>query len=158
MEGLEFGGVGQGPPPTLVGIAVEVGRLETKLAWLVERLLRSGGGGGGCQFVDRTDEVLEVIESLQLDVDELSARGEPEIGPLVYTVEAPADYDELGERERFEFDIPRLPASEFTSLYLKRQAEYQHQLKVWRSHVAKKETNPKPVRIEWEEVPAAGGE
>ena len=158
VEGIEFGGGGQDPPPTLRGIAAELGRLESKAAWLVERLLRSGGGGGGCQFVDRTDEVLEVIESLQFDVDELSARGEPKIGPLVYTVEAPADYDELGEREKFEFDIPRLPASEFISLYLKRQAEYQHQLKVWRNHVARKETNPKPIRIEWEEVPVAGGE
>jgi hypothetical protein len=138
----------------MIGIAGELGRIEGKLAWLISR---SGQGGGGiCNFSDRTDEVLEAIESLQVDVDDIGERIDPLMGPLVYTSEAPADYDALGNREKFEFDIPRLPASEFISRYLKRQAEYQHQIKIWRNHVARRETNPKPIRIEWEEVPVSG--
>lgn len=152
VNGMLIQGPGGGPRPDLVSIAIELGRLEVKAAMALEGV---GGGSGSCQFNDaKLDEIIEMLDSLQVDVDELSARKEPELGPLVYAVEAPADYDVLGNREKFEFDIPRLPASEFMSLYLKRQAEYQHQLKIWRNHVAKRETNPKPIRIEWEEIPS----
>lgn len=144
-------GIGGGPRADLPGIATELGRVERKLELL---LLRGTGGSGSCKFNDaKLDEIIEMLDSLQFDVDELSTREEPKLGPLVYTVEAPADYDISGNRETFVFDIPRLPASEFMSLYLRRQAEYQHRLKIWRNHVAKRETNPKPIRIEWEEIP-----
>jgi hypothetical protein len=156
VDGVEFGGGGQPPPPSLVGIAAELGRLEAKMAWLIGR--PASGGGGSCQFIDRTDEVLEVIESLQFDVDELSGRPEPKMGPLVYESESPADYDGQGNRIKFKFDIPRLPASQFLSAYLKRQAEYQHVTNTWRKHVAKRETNPKPILIQWEEVPVSEGD
>ena len=144
---------GGGPRPDLPSMARELGRIELKLERL---LLPRQSEPSLCRFdSSKLDEIIEMLESLQLDVDELGERAEPEMGPLVYTSEAPADYDALGDREKFQFDIPRLPASQFISLYLKRQAEYQHQLKIWRNHVAKRETNPKPIRIEWEEVPVS---
>ena len=146
---------GGGPRPDLPSMAKELGRIELKLSLLLGRL---SSASGSCRFDDtKLNEIIEMLESLQLDVDALGEHAEPEMGPLVYISEAPADYDAFGNREKFQFDIPRLPASQFISLYLKRQAEYQHQLKIWRNHVAKRETNPKPVRIEWEQVPVSEG-
>lgn len=147
---------GGGPRPDLPSMAKELGRIELKLEMALGLLSR---GTSPCRFSDeKLDDLLENLESLQIDVDDIGERIDPPMGPLVYTSEAPADYDVIGNREKFVFDIPRLPASQFVSLYLKRQAEYQHTLKVWRTHVAKRETNPKPIRIEWEEVPVSGVE
>jgi hypothetical protein len=144
---------GGGPRPDLPSMARELGRIELKLEMVLGLLPK---GSGSCRFSDaKLDDLLDALESLQLDVDDIGEKVDPLMGPLVYTSEAPADYDSLGNREKFEFDIPRLPASAFVSLYLKRQAEYQHTLKVWRNHVAKRETNPKPIRIEWEEIPVS---
>ena len=151
VDGVEFGGGGQSPPPTLVAVAAELGRIETKLAWLISR---SGNGvGGGCQFLDRTDEVLEVIESLQFDVDELAGRPERELGPLAVTSEAPADFNDDGARASFEIDIPRLPATQFETLFLQRLLEFLHWQKSCRNHVAKRGTDGDPVTITWRQVP-----
>ena len=149
-----IGGPGATPRPTLDGIAAEVGRIELKTALALELLRNSSGGsGGGCQFFDRTDEVLEVIESLQVDVDELAGRPERELGPLVVTSEAPADFNADGTRAAFTFDIPRLPATQFETLFLKRLVEYSHWQGTCRKHVAKKGTDGDPVTIHWQEIP-----
>jgi hypothetical protein len=143
--------VGGGPAPNLPAIALELGRMEEKLRILLER--PSGGGGGSCQFLDRTDEVLEVIESLQVDVDELSGRPERKLGPLAVTSEAPADFNADGSRASFSIDIPRLPATEFETLFLQRLLELLHWQKSCRNHVAKKATEGDPVTIHWSEIP-----
>ena len=151
VDGVSVGGGGQSPPPTLVGIAAELGRIEDKLNKGVGR----PASGGACRFVDRTGEVLEVIESLQFDVDELSERPERKLGPLAVTSEAPADFNGDGTRASFAIDIPRLPATEFETLFLQRLLEFLHWQKTCRNHVAKKGTDGDPVTITWREVPYA---
>lgn len=152
VDGVAVGGAGQSPPPTMDGIAKELGRLEAKMALSLAR----PSGGGSCQFTDRIDEVLEVIESLQYDVDELSLRPERKLGPVVVTSESPADFDADGSRSAFSFDIPRLPASEFETLFLKRLLEYLHWQKACRGLVAKRGTGGDPVTITWVEDPYVG--
>jgi hypothetical protein len=151
VGGQAFGQPNQQPPPTLQGIAEELGRLEEKAAWLILRELARGEPGGPA--LDRTDEILEVIESLQVDVDELAGRPERELGPLAVTSEAPADFNADGTRASFEIDIPRLPATEFETLFLQRLLELLHWQKACRNHVAKKGTDGDPVTITWREVP-----
>jgi hypothetical protein len=43
-------------------------------------------------------------------------------------------------------------------LFLQRLLEFLHTQKRWRTHVAKQETYPKPIRIQWIEVPVVGDE
>jgi hypothetical protein len=139
------------PAPTMQGLAIELGRVEEKLAWVIIRLQQAGGAS--CQFVDRTDEVLEVIESLQVDVDDIAEKIDPLTGPLAMVAEAPADFLSDGSRVSFEFDIPRVKASEFQSLYLRRQAEYALWLQGLRGFVAKRPPGAPPIRITWEAIP-----
>jgi hypothetical protein len=148
------GGGGQAPPPTLVGIAAELGRIEDKLTKGVGRAV----GAGTCRFVDRSGAILDRVKGVKDGVDDLLARAEPLMGPIHLISEAPANYDASGDRERFEFDIPRLPVSEFETLFWQRLLEFLHTQKRWRNHVARQETNPKPIRIQWIEVPGTGGD
>jgi hypothetical protein len=153
VDGVAVGGGGQSPPPTLVGIAAELGRIEDKLA----RIMGRPSGAGACQFVDRSGVILDRVKDVKDGVDDLLARGEALMGPIHVISEAPANYDGSGNRERFVFDIPRLPVSEFETLLWQRLLEYLHTQKRWRQHVAKVETNPKPLRIQWIEVPFTEG-
>jgi hypothetical protein len=144
---------GSDPRPDLIGIALGLGQVERKLELV---LLRGSGGGGSCDFSDALDqEILEAIESLQVDIDELAGRPERELGPLAVTSEAPADFNGDGTRASFAIDIPRLPATEFETLFLQRLLEFLHWQKTCRNHVAKKGTDGNPVTISWLEVPYA---
>ena len=144
-------GAGGGPRPDLPGIAVELGRVERKLELL---LLRGSGGGGSCEFSDELDrDILSAIEELQSDVDELANKPERQLGPLSVTTEAPADFNADGSRRSFDIDIPRLPATEFETLFLQRLLELLHWQKSCRNHVAKRGTDGDPVTITWHEVP-----
>jgi hypothetical protein len=144
---------GSDPRPDLVGIALGLGQIERKLELV---LLRGSGGGGSCEFSDALDqEILEAIESLQVDVDEISEKVNPLMGPLVMVAEAPADFNADGSRVSFAFDIPRVKASEFQALYLKRQAEYALWLQGLRGFVAKRSPGAPPLRITWEAIPSS---
>jgi hypothetical protein len=151
VDGVLIEAPGGGPRSDLPSIARELGRVERKAELL---LLRGAGGSGSCQFSDALDrEILEAIESMQVDIDELSSRPERELGPLAVTSEAPADFNADGTRASFVIDIPRLPATQFETLFLQRLLELLHWQKTMRNHVAKKGTDGDPVKITWQEVP-----
>ena len=162
------GGPGVAVRPNLVSIGQELGRLESKLGHAL-RLLDPDDVPQ-----DRTDEVLarikalsdavvqpvvdgipESLSNLQDSVDGLANMPERELGPLAVTSQAPADFNVDGSRASFTIDIPRLPATEFETLFLQRLLELLHWQKTCRNHVAKKGTDGDPVTITWREVPSS---
>ena len=150
VGGEQVGGIGQAPQPTLQGIAVALGQIEGKAAWL----MRNSGGGAVPLPPDWIDKIVDAIKKLLEGIDGGKPSGLPDLGPVHYIAIAQADFNSDGSRRQFEFNVPRQKGPEFLAQYLRVQAEYLFWLKGLRSFVAKRPTvDTSPVTITWIEVP-----
>ena len=150
VGGEQVGGVGQAPRPTLDGIAVALGQIEDKCAWLMRR----SGVGAGPMPSGWLDKILETIQKALEGVDGDKPPKLPMLGPVHYIALAQADFNSDGSRRQFVFNVPRQEASDFLAQYLQLQAEYLFWLKGLKAFVAKRPTvDTSPVTITWLEVP-----